>query len=70
MRVVSTVCQDSKTPVKRLATYPYETKVVRKNYIRMKHAYAEKSEILVNSSVRHRIAICITTLHDQLKWRL
>ena len=51
MRIVSTVCEDSKTPVKRLATYPYETKVVRKNYVRVKHAHVEKSESLVNSSV-------------------
>ena len=48
MRIVSTVCENSKTPVKRLATYPHETKVVRKNYVRVKHAYVEKSEVFVN----------------------
>ena len=47
MRIVSAVCEDSETPVKRLASYPHETKVVRKNYIRVKHAYGEKSEIII-----------------------
>ena len=48
MRIMSAVCENSKTPVKRLASYPHETKVVRKNYVRVKHAHVEKSVVQIN----------------------
>ena len=47
MRVVSAVCENSEAPVKGLTPYPHETKVVRKNYVSVKHAHAEKPVIVI-----------------------